>query len=68
MEQAVNAKLGATMQDAQAALLARFGNITLESLSQEIDSRGAPRADSPAPNPAPPAAANRSKGSRAKRA
>ncbi|GLU33085.1 Rrf2 family transcriptional regulator [Trinickia caryophylli] len=43
VEQAVNAKLGTTMQEAQAALLERFRDISLGSLSQEIESREAPR-------------------------
>lgn len=40
VEQAVNARLTATMQEAETALLERFGGITLGTLSREVGVRG----------------------------
>lgn len=43
VEQAVNAHLSAVLKDAEAALLARFGEVTLGMLSREFEAKAARR-------------------------
>lgn len=43
VEQAVNAALGATFREAEALLLARFGEVTLADLSSDFNARLAAR-------------------------
>jgi DNA-binding IscR family transcriptional regulator len=40
VEQAVNASLGRSFDDAEALLLARFGEVTLKALSDDVRTRG----------------------------
>ncbi len=43
VEQAVNAHLSATLKDAEASLLARFGEVTLGMLSRDFEAKAALR-------------------------
>jgi DNA-binding IscR family transcriptional regulator len=47
VEQAVNAALGRTFQDAEALLLSRLGEVTLAMLSRDLNDRLAARGGSP---------------------
>jgi DNA-binding IscR family transcriptional regulator len=47
VEQAVNAALGRTFQDAEALLLSRLGEVTLAMLSRDLQGRLAARGNSP---------------------
>src|SRR3546814_11707105 len=49
VEQAVNAALDTSFQDAEALLLARFGEVTLAALAADFHARMAARSTSPTP-------------------